>query len=172
MKRIVWLLALSGIAATAAHAALSSSLLPAPLFISTATPHVILKNLADPTEISMAVPDTIGASRTQRLSKDITYNNACTLDKAGAPTLEKATFAYPRVAATVTRVSSDELLVEWKTRELEKLSTYTMDACTIEAPMWSVKEHSKRMQLNDTSLQIDGWRLELSTQLPGIGERL
>ena len=171
MKRTIWILALSGIVATAAHAAISSALLPAPLFISTVTPHIVLTNSEDPTEISMALPDTIVASRTQRLSKDITYNNTCTLDKDGKPTFEKTTTPYPRVAATVTRVSTNELLVEWKTRQLDKLNTYTMDACTIEAPLWNVKEHSQRMLMNDASMTIDGWNLELSTQLPGIGDR-
>lgn len=172
MNRSIWILALTGLLATAAsHSALSSALLPSPLFISTSTPHLTLKNGDDPTEISMAVPDTIGASRTQRLSKDITYKNACSLDKHGKPTSEKATFTYPRVAATVTRLSTNELVVEWKTRELEKMSTYTMDACTIEAPIWRVGEHRQKMAMDDTKIHVEDWVVELSTTLPGIGAR-
>lgn len=171
MKRAIWILALSGIVATAAHAAISSALMLAPEMIKTTSPHLVMQNLDDPTEISMAVPNTIGASHTQRLSKDITYRNACTLNKDGNPTLEKATFSYPRISATVTRVGSNELLVEWKTRELYKISTYTLDTCTVEAPMWNVKEHSSRMSMNDAGVKIDGWNLELTTQLPGMGAR-
>lgn len=171
MKRTIWILALWGIVATATHAAISSALMLAPMIITTASPHLVLKNNHDATEISMAVPETIGSSRTQRLSNSITYHNACTLEKNGKLTLEKATFPYARVAATVTRVASNELLVEWKTRELEKLSTYAVEACTVEAPVWNVKEHSNRISMNDAAINVDGWQLELTTQLPGMGAR-
>ena len=120
----------------------------------------------------MLAPDILGASRTQRLSKDLTYNNACTLDKNGKPMVENTTAAYPRIAATITRISSDELLVEWKTRRLEKLATYTVDACTIEAPVWDVKEHSEKMRFSEAAIQIDGWTLELRTQRSSLGENL
>ena len=72
MNKRIWFLALAG-AAALAHAALPPSVLPSPLYLSTVSPHVVLSNTEDPTEISMQVPDTIGAVGTQRLSKDITY---------------------------------------------------------------------------------------------------
>ena len=167
MMRTFWIFALSSVAAAATSAVLTSP--PMAASPSSAAPYVIIKNNVDSTEISMLAPDTLGASRTQRLSKDLTYNNTCTLDKSGNPIIEKTTAAYPRIAATLTRVSSEELLVEWKTRRLEKLTTYTVEACTIEAPVWDVKEHSRKIILSETSIQIDGWTLELRTQLPGIG---
>ena len=115
MNKLVWFAALAG-AVALAHAALPTSVLPSPLYLSTVSPHVVLSNAQDPTEISMLVPDTIGAVGNQRLSKDITYTNTCTLDKDGKPTAGRTTVAYPRVSASVTRVSTNEVLVEWKTR--------------------------------------------------------
>ena len=170
MNKRIWFVALAG-AAALAHAALPPSVLPSPLYLSTVSPHVVLSNTEDPTEISMQVPDTIGAVGTQRLSKDITYTytNTCTLNKAGMPTPGRTTVAYPRVSASVTRVSTNEVLVEWKTRHLDKMSTYTMDACTIEAPLWVVKDHSQTVALDGTTKTTDGWTLKLTTELPGLG---
>lgn len=167
MNKFIWLAALAG-ATALAHAALPTSLLPSPLYLSTVSPHVVLSNTDDPTEISMVVPDTIGAVGTQRLSRDITYTNTCTLDKAGAPTAARTTVAYPRVSASVTRVSTNKVLVEWKTRNLDKMSTYTMDACTIEAPVWVVKDHSQTVTLDGAATTTDGWSLKLTTELPGL----
>lgn len=168
MNKLVWFAALAG-AAALAHAALPTSVLPSPLYLSTVSPHVVLSNAQDPTEISMLVPDTIGAMGNQRLSKDITYTNTCTLDKDGKPTAGRTTVAYPRVSASVTRVSTNEVLVEWKTRHLDKMSTYTMDACTIEAPVWAVKDHSQTVTLDSAATTTDGWTLKLTTELPGLG---
>jgi hypothetical protein len=78
---------------------------------------------------------------------------------------------YTRVSTTITRVSSTELLVEWKTRKIDKFNTYTIDDCTIEAPLWNVKKQNTRMLLNDKKMSINGWTIELSTLLPGIGAR-
>lgn len=171
MKKRIWSVALvlAATAAALAHAALPPSVLPSPLYLSTVSPHVVLSNTEDPTEISMQVPDTIGAVGTQRLSKDITYTNTCTLNKAGMPTPGRTTVTYPRVSASVTRVSTNEVLVEWKTRHLDKMSTYTMDTCTIEAPLWVVKDHSQTVALDGTTKTTDGWTLKLTTELPGFG---
>ncbi len=168
MNKFIWLAALAG-ATALAHAALPTSLLPSPLYLSTVSPHVVLSNTEDPTEISMLVPDTIGAVGTQRLSKDITYTNTCTLNNSGMPTAGRTTVTYPRVSASVTRVSTNEVLVEWKTRQLDKMSTYTMDACTIEAPLWVVKDHSQTVALDGAAQKADGWTLKLTTELPGFG---
>lgn len=168
MNKLVWFAALAG-AVALAHAALPTSVLPSPLYLSTVSPHVVLSNAQDPTEISMLVPDTIGAVGSQRLSNNITYTNTCTLDKDGTPTAGRTTVAYPRVSASVTRVSTNEVLVEWKTRNLDKMSTYTMDACTIEAPVWAVKDHSQTITLDNAATTTDGWTLKLTTELPGLG---
>lgn len=173
MKRSLFVIGFIAFA-LAAKAGISAGILPlgATLPMITHAPHVVLTHAGDKTQVDMALPQTLGATNTQRLSKEVTYNEECTLEKDGLPVFTKRTITYPRVEATITRVSANNVSINWKSKDIAFMASYTEGACSVQAPVWTVDTGTHNVDLNNhTPENIKGWLLKLSTQSPPIGDQ-
>lgn len=173
MKRVLFVVGFV-VSALAAKAGISAAILPlgASLPIITQTPHVVLTHAEDKTMVDMVIPQTLGATHTQRLSKEITYNEECNVDKDNAPVFTKRTVTYPRIEATITRVSTNNVSISWKSKDIAWTASYTEGDCSVQAPVWTVDTGTHNIDLNNHNPEtIKGWVLTLSPMSAPVGEQ-
>lgn len=115
----------------------------------------------------MLIPQTIGEKTTHQLNKELIYPNACTIGEDGSAKKSFQTTVYPSISASVTRTSSDAIQLQWKTRQLKKMNTYTVDACSVESPSWAIEKHDEMVSLSEHATKIGDLTIQISTQVIG-----